>query len=103
MSRTLSSSELKSVTSFSSAWLASSAFWACWLNNVKKMLFFGIRLSRITPPFGRQRGTIRSRTRCRLRDLAADRHDGRDGHDHGEGREDADVPDDERIGERVPL
>jgi len=53
MSRTLSSIDVKSVTKFSSACAASSAFWACWLKRVKKMLFFGIRLSRIAPPYVR--------------------------------------------------
>src|SRR6266487_377174 len=96
MSRTLSSTRVKSVTSFSRACAASRAFSACWVNRTKKVPFRGIRLSRMSPP-------LRVSPRETLRDLAADGPHRRSRHEHGERREDADVPQDERVGEGVSL
>src|SRR5438874_9544842 len=96
MSRTLSSSLVKSVTSFSRACAASRAFSACWLNRTKKMPLRGIRLSRMSPP-------LRVGPRESLRDLAVDGPHRGAGHEDREGGEDADVAQDERVGEGVAL
>src|SRR5438270_14057626 len=96
MSRTLSSRRVKSVTSFSRACAASRAFSACWMNRTKKVPFRGIRLSRMSPP-------LHVGPRERLRDLATDgAHRGARREDR-EGGEDADVSQDERVGEGIPL
>src|SRR5438067_1122606 len=57
MSRILFSTSVKSTKSCSSAWAASSAFWAWRSNRVKNSLFFGSRDSRISSSFGWTRGS----------------------------------------------
>src|SRR5260221_11035292 len=96
ISRGLLSTSVKAESSFSRACVASSAFWACWLKSVKKMLFFGIRLIRIC-------SVLRQACRESLCDLTADGHHRGEGHDQRERGQDADVPEDQRGGQLVAL
>src|SRR5206468_10476680 len=105
MSRTLLSTFVKSVSSRSSATAASRLFVACLSNWVKKKLFFGSSERRMAfPPLGTQRARRETLAMLLpLRDFASNGRDGADRHHETEGDEDADVAQDERIGELVAL
>src|SRR6185503_15125405 len=104
MSRTLFSRSVKSPKSRASASAASTAFWACCSNRTKNSLFFGRSDRRMGVLLWRH--ILRHRDRWRkvlLGDLSAYRCDGAGGEDQGEEREDADIPEDQRVAERISL
>src|SRR6266550_4800980 len=104
ISRTFISTSVKSPNSFASASAASTAFWAACSKRTKNSLFLGRSDRRTVVLLWRHILPHRDHSReVLLSDLSADRGDRAQREDQGEEREDADVPEHQRVAERVPL